>query len=79
MEVLTHAPYSPDLAPSDYQLLLALKGWLGGIWFTNDGELQNGILQWMKKLHGKFYRDGISKLIKRYEKCIAINGAYVGK
>src|SRR5436190_12976832 len=35
-ELLPHAPYSPDLAPSDYFLFPNLKKWLGGKRFANN-------------------------------------------
>ena len=38
-ELLLNAPYSPDLAPSDYFLFPNLKKWLSGQRFSNDEEV----------------------------------------
>ncbi|GFT11356.1 hypothetical protein TNCV_1144361 [Trichonephila clavipes] len=37
LEVLDHAPYSPDLAPSNFHLFLYLKHSLGGKRSTEEG------------------------------------------
>ncbi|MCP6508625.1 hypothetical protein NL478_28070, partial [Klebsiella pneumoniae] len=38
-----HAPYSPDLAPSDYFLFPNLKKWLSGQRFPNDEEVMSAV------------------------------------
>ena len=38
-EVLPRLPHSPDLAPSDFWLFVALKKYLKGIHFTCDEEM----------------------------------------
>jgi hypothetical protein len=40
-EILSHPPYSPDLAPSDYHLFRSLSNNLRGASFNNDADLQN--------------------------------------
>src|SRR5436190_22178427 len=42
-ELLPHAPYSPDLAPSDYFLFPNLKKWLGGKRFANNEEVESAV------------------------------------
>jgi histone-lysine N-methyltransferase SETMAR len=39
--ILSHLPYSPDLAPSDYHLLCSLSNNLHRVSFNNDAEFQN--------------------------------------
>jgi hypothetical protein len=39
-EVLEHAPYSPDIAPSDYLLFSSLKDALGSHQFTSNQEVK---------------------------------------
>jgi len=40
--ILTHPPYSPDLAPSEYHLFLHMKKHMGGKTFdVNDGAKEN--------------------------------------
>ncbi|KAG5305603.1 SETMR methyltransferase, partial [Acromyrmex insinuator] len=78
-DVLTHPPYSPDLAPSDYHLFTKLKESLAGKRFQSDEEVQTAVTNWTKELAGSFYAEGISKLVSRYTKCIEIDGNYVEK
>lgn len=78
-EVFDHPPYSPDLAPSDYHLFPAMKTWLATQRFDTDAELHAGVNQWLKSQAADFYRDGIEKLVPRYDKCLNLNGDYVEK
>ncbi|KAJ4436716.1 hypothetical protein ANN_16848 [Periplaneta americana] len=43
-EVLDHPPYSPDLAPSNYNLFIHMKMWLGSKRFDNDEELKTSVV-----------------------------------
>jgi histone-lysine N-methyltransferase SETMAR len=42
-ELLTHTPYSPDLAPSDYHLFGSLKKALQGCRFGSDEEVKQAV------------------------------------
>ncbi|XP_076667941.1 histone-lysine N-methyltransferase SETMAR-like [Andrena cerasifolii] len=42
-ELLPHAPYSPDLTPSDYFLFPNLKKWLGGKRCANNEEVESAV------------------------------------
>ncbi|KAG5308158.1 SETMR methyltransferase, partial [Pseudoatta argentina] len=78
-DLLTHPPYSPDLAPSDYHLFTKLKESLAGKRFQSDEKVQTAVTNWTKELAGSFYAEGISKLVSRYTKYIEIDGNYVEK
>ena len=52
-EVIVHPPYSPDLAPSDYQLFVSLKEALRGRRFTSDQEVKEAV-----------HAEGIRKLVQ---------------
>jgi len=39
-EYFHHPPYRPDLAPSDFHLLLHLKSYLAGQWFHKANEVK---------------------------------------
>lgn len=79
-DVISHPPYSPDLAPSDYHLLLNLKKHLGGKRLETDEEVKTEVTQYLnKELAASFYEAGIQKLPVRLEKCIQVNGDYVEK
>jgi histone-lysine N-methyltransferase SETMAR len=41
--VLPHSPYSPDLAPSEYQLFGPAKDGLGGQPLADNGELKHSV------------------------------------
>lgn len=78
-EVLPHPPYSPDLAPSDYHLFPKLKKHLRGKRYSDDNELMDAVQAWSEGQNSDFYRSGISDLVKRWTKCIDLQGDYVEK
>ena len=69
-EVLTHPPYSPDLAPSDYHFSRSMAHALSEQHFTTYEEVENWISEWIASKQ-KFYWDGIHKLPERWRKCVA--------
>lgn len=78
-KIVPHPPYSPDLAPSDYFLFPKLKSELAGEHFDNEEELKTAVENYLKNLDGSAYKEGISKLIYRLNKCIKVKGDYVEK
>lgn len=78
-DVFSHPPYSPDLAPSDFHLFPHMKQWLGGKRFQTDEDLKKTVATYFQSLAGKFYAEGIGKLVKRYDKCLNRFGDYVEK
>jgi hypothetical protein len=42
-------------------------------------ELQNAVENWFNSQTASFYADGLKKLLKRYKKCLKVNGDYVEK
>jgi hypothetical protein len=68
-EVLSHLPYSPDLAPSDFHFFPHLKRDLKGTHVTSDGEVKQAVT-WIKQRIPEFFIDGMCKLVLRWEKCI---------
>ena len=55
-ELLPHAHYSPDLAPSDNFLFPNLKKWLGGRRFTNDEEVESAVNGYFEEFNGSYYK-----------------------
>jgi hypothetical protein len=47
-DTVTHLPYSPDIASSDYQLLPELKKHLGGTHFRTGEELKEEVLSYLR-------------------------------
>jgi len=75
-EVLTHPPYSPDLAPSDYHLFQSIAHALSEQHFKTYEEVENWVSEWFASKQEKFYWDGIHKLPERWGKCVASDGHY---
>ena len=46
-EQMEHPPYSPDLAPSDFNFFLHLKKFLGGKRFDDDDDLKDAVQKWL--------------------------------
>ena len=72
-EVVTHPPFSPDLAPSDYHLFQSMAHTLSEQHFKMYEEVENWVSEWFASKQGKFYWDGIYKLPER---CVASDGHY---
>ena len=81
IEDLTHPPYSPDLAPSDFHLFGPLKKSMKEIHFQTDEEVKAAVSNWLRTQSTEFYAKGIDNLISRWNKCVAIakEGDYVEK
>jgi histone-lysine N-methyltransferase SETMAR len=54
-EVFEHPAYSPDLAPSDFQLFPKLKKLLGGRRFKSDEEVKDTVKEWLNGLVAEVY------------------------
>jgi histone-lysine N-methyltransferase SETMAR len=78
-EMLPHAPYSPDLAPSDFHLFPNLKKYLAGKRFGTNEEVICAVEGYFNDLEGSSYSSGIEALEHRWEKCITLRGDYVEK
>jgi histone-lysine N-methyltransferase SETMAR len=76
---LTHTPYSPDLAPSDFYLFPKFKLFLAGQRFSSNQEAITAVEGYFADLTKNHYRDGIMALEHRWNKCISVNGDYVEK
>ncbi|CAH2101194.1 unnamed protein product [Euphydryas editha] len=68
-----------DLAPSDYHLFPNLKKWLGGKKIKSNREVIDAVNEYFEGLDESHYKNGITALEHRYEKCINFNGDYVEK
>ena len=78
-EEMRHPAYSPDLAPSDYNLFPNVKKHLHWQRFSTDDELKYATEEWLKEQSELFYFTGIKKLRDRYKLCIEKGGDYVEK
>jgi transposase len=57
-----HAPYSPDLTPSDY-MFGPLKKHLAGQRFISNDNAKTTVWRWFRAQPIEFYNNGISKLV----------------
>lgn len=76
---ITHPPYSPDLAPSDYFLFPHLKTHLRKKSYKSNDQVENATNYWLTKQPASFFSQGISRLHHRWEKCVKVKGEYVEK
>jgi histone-lysine N-methyltransferase SETMAR len=74
-----HPPYSPDLAPSDFNMFLHLKTFLSGRRFHDGDEVKEAINTWFASQAASFYDAGIQKLVPRHDTCLNNGGKYVEK
>ena len=77
-DIISHPPYSPDLAPCDYHLFPKLKEHLAGRRFSNDDDVKVAV-QRFNNTAASCYDMGIQKLPLCLQKCIDRNGDYVKK
>lgn len=77
MEHLDHPPYSPNLVPSDYFLLLHLRKRLGRQWLQNEDELKTSLTNWINSQAADLYADRLEKMLHHYRKCMVVEGVYV--
>ena len=78
-EVLEHPAYSPDLAPSNYDLFGPLKNALQDHRFSTEKEVQEAVHKWLRDQPKTFFLEGIRKLVDRWTKSIEKEGDYVEK
>ncbi|GFU29951.1 histone-lysine N-methyltransferase SETMAR [Trichonephila clavipes] len=61
-DILIHPSYSPDLAPNDYHLFLALQNFLSDKKFGSREDCENRLLEFFTVKSQVFYDRGIIKL-----------------
>ena len=75
-EILSHAAYSPNLAPSDYYLFASMGHALSDQHFTSYENVRKWLDDWFASKERQFFWRGIHQLPDRWEKCIASDGQY---
>jgi len=78
-ELLLHPPYSPDLAPSNLFWFPVLKEHLSGTHFSSDNDVIVYVEVFIHRQDELFYKTGIQKPQKRWNKCIEVGRDYVEK
>ena len=76
-EILPLAPYSPEMAPSDFYLFSEMKSHLRGTQYgANTGDIE-AVNEYLGDEENAFYFEEIRKLEQRWAKCIAWKGVMV--
>jgi [histone H3]-lysine36 N-dimethyltransferase SETMAR len=75
-EVLSHPPYSPDLAPTDYHLFRALNNSFSQKTFDDVDAVKTAIQDFFNSKPRDFYLRGINLLPERWQEVIDNNGDY---
>ena len=76
-EVLTHPPYSPDIAPSDFHLFWSLQNSLSGKNFNSLEDCKRHLKLFFAQKDKKFGEAGIMKLPEKWQKVEEQKGEYV--
>ena len=71
-----HAPYSPDLASSDYYLFRSMQHGFSEQHFNFYEEVKNWIDEWLASNDERWYWEGI-QLPKRWKKVISNDGTMI--
>ena len=74
--MLQHPPYSPDLSPCDFFWFPRVKNELRGRRFANVEEVNEEFHCECVALATRGCSDGIDGLVKRWQKCIELEGHY---
>jgi hypothetical protein len=77
--VLPHPPYSPNPAPSGYNLFIPLKDAIRGNKYEDDEEVISEVKRWLRQRPAEWYREGTQALTPRWCKATHSEGDYVKK
>jgi histone-lysine N-methyltransferase SETMAR len=76
-EVLPHPPYSPDIAPSDYDLFRSLQHFLSGKTFGDIDHVKTAMSEFFASKQASFYKQGIENLAQRWGIVLDNDGDYI--
>ena len=75
-EIMLHPPYSQGLYPTDFHLFLSLENRMKNRTFNIKDDLKTEVQNFFKSRTKDFYKNGITKLLNRWEKAIEYEGSY---
>ena len=64
-EVLSHPPYSPDIAPTDFHLFRSMQSALSGERFSSRGDIEKWLNNWFASKNPEFFTHGVRLLPER--------------
>jgi histone-lysine N-methyltransferase SETMAR len=77
--VLPHPPYSPALAPSDFQLFGSLKNAIRGTKFETDDDVIHAVITCLREQDNTWYRRGIHTFVSHRPNAVEVDGDCVEK
>jgi hypothetical protein len=75
--LLSHPPYSPNLASLRLPLVRVLENHITYYHYETDEAVQEAVRSWLWGAGTGFYRRDISKILQRWQKCIDQDGNFV--
>lgn len=75
--ILPHAPYSPDLSPTDFWVFADLHRFLDGRQFQDHHEISKAIDDYTSARSADFWRKGMKKLPERWRQVVDNGGDYI--
>ena len=75
--VITHPPYSPDLAPADFFLFPKLKNAMKGDRFDDVPDIQRNVTRIMNSIPAEQFKRAFRHLYERSKICVEREGLYV--
>ena len=72
IKIVSHRPYSPDLAPCDFWLFLKLRG----CYYETIEEMKEAVTKVIDMLIQEDFHGGFQMLLEQYNKCITAGGDY---
>jgi histone-lysine N-methyltransferase SETMAR len=79
VRLLTHPPYSPDLAPCDFFLFPYIKNLLRGTLFNTPNDAVDAYMDALKDVPKESWKKCFENWFKRMKLCIDADGAYFEK
>lgn len=76
-ELMSHPPYSPDCAPSDYYLFRSLSTFLSGKSFSEMDVMKSELERFFAEKSLQFYKEGIQSLVERWQMVVNSDGNYI--
>jgi histone-lysine N-methyltransferase SETMAR len=78
-QLLSHPPFSQDLAPCDFYLFPELKNLLAGKKYKTRAALISAVTHYLKHRSTLWFTAGIQKLPRRWQKCVDVGKEYFEK
>ena len=79
IDLMSHPPYSPDLASNDFSLFPYVKNKMAGQSFSTPEEAADGFRMHVLETSQSERQKCFDNWLKRWQKCLHLNGEYIEK